>query len=152
MDRIDELLARACSQMPQTVLIGDVAAQDVDMESDVWIPGVAELVTLLEFSARFLEEAYTRHLYNSCDHLASLLAYPDDQVVFSALYTLVQATRRASFYGRHHRCSAGATGNTQVQARLWELVQTRGDKNPQVTALSFSRRQVLSFPLPLPGV
>ena len=120
-DRLDVLLARVVARLPQSALDKQFVSSSVDPAG--WVPDNVELVMILEWTSHFLSESSNRHAYNSCELLAGLLSHPSDQVVMASLYTLLQATRRISLCGRHHRCSSGVSGSPIIQQRLWQMVQ-----------------------------
>ena len=135
IDRLDALFARAVAELPKSALIPESIPADVDPTA--WVPESDQLVLLLEWTSHFLCESTNRHAYNSCELLAALLAHPADRVVMAALYALLQATRRNSLCGRHHRCASGVCGSPATQQRLWQMVQTRADINAAAPSLSF---------------
>lgn len=79
---------------------------------------------VLRFTALVLEHSYTRHLYNSIEHLVSLLVASDMEVVLSVLGVLYVFSKRSSFIPR-----LPAEKRKAIQQRLQCLGETWGGKN-----------------------
>ena len=81
LDKLDEVLER-CSQMqPDNEWL--MACDMPGRESDKTL-----LFACLQFTANLVEQSFTRHLYNSMDHLTSLLSSSDMSVVLAVLDVL----------------------------------------------------------------
>lgn len=81
LDKLDDVLER-CSQTQsdnQWLLACDLPGHESDKQL---------LLAVLQFTANLVEQSFTRHLYNSMDHLTALLSSSDMSVVLAVLDVL----------------------------------------------------------------
>ena len=58
------------------------------------------LLAVLQFTALLIEHSYSRHLYNSIEHLTTLLISTDFHVILSVLNLLYVFSKRSIFINR----------------------------------------------------
>ena len=58
------------------------------------------LLAVLQFTALLIEHSYSRHLYNSIEHLTTLLESTDFYVILSVLNLLYVFSKRSIFITR----------------------------------------------------
>jgi E3 ubiquitin-protein ligase HUWE1 len=58
------------------------------------------LLAVLQFTALLIEHSYSRHLYNSIEHLTTLLESTDFHVILSVLNLLYVFSKRSIFINR----------------------------------------------------
>lgn len=58
------------------------------------------LMHIISFTALLIEHSFSRHLYNSLDHLITLLSSSDMQIVLSVLGLLFVFSKRSNFIGK----------------------------------------------------
>ncbi|CAN0188024.1 unnamed protein product [Lampetra planeri] len=116
LDRFDGILAEACGTVEATswLLVCDQ-------------PGNKQLKALLlstlNFTALLIEYSFSRHLYSSIEHLTTLLASSDMQVVLAVLNLLYVFSKRSNYITR-----LGSDKRTPLLARLQHLAESWGGK------------------------
>ncbi|KAK9830284.1 hypothetical protein WJX72_010812 [[Myrmecia] bisecta] len=80
------------------------------------------VIAILRVSSSILENCSNKHLFQSYEHLTSLLAAPDPEVVTATLQTLVAFVRKT------HASSVRWHGLTELNSRLLCLAQGWGGK------------------------
>lgn len=91
MDKLDEVLERCC----HSEVHWSLACNQPENEKDRQL-----LLVVLQFSALLIEHSFTRHLYNSMEHLTTLLSSSDMTVVLAVidvLYVFRSVNDLASF-------------------------------------------------------
>uniref|UniRef100_A0A4W5NRB2 HECT, UBA and WWE domain containing E3 ubiquitin protein ligase 1 n=1 Tax=Hucho hucho TaxID=62062 RepID=A0A4W5NRB2_9TELE len=83
----------------------------------------ALLLAVLNFTALLIEYSFSRHLYSSIEHLTTLLASCDMQVVLSVLNLLYVFSKRSNYITR-----LGSDKRTPLLARLQHLAESWGGK------------------------
>ncbi|MEQ2252103.1 E3 ubiquitin-protein ligase huwe1, partial [Ilyodon furcidens] len=83
----------------------------------------ALLLAVLNFTALLIEYSFSRHLYSSIEHLTTLLASCDMQVVLSVLNLLYVFSKRSNYITR-----LGFDKRTPLLARLQHLAESWGGK------------------------
>uniref|UniRef100_A0A3B4H3G2 E3 ubiquitin-protein ligase HUWE1 n=1 Tax=Pundamilia nyererei TaxID=303518 RepID=A0A3B4H3G2_9CICH len=83
----------------------------------------ALLLAVLNFTALLIEYSFSRHLYSSIEHLTTLLASCDMQVVLSVLNLLYVFSKRSNYITR-----LGSEKRTPLLARLQHLAESWGGK------------------------
>ncbi|CAG07441.1 unnamed protein product [Tetraodon nigroviridis] len=78
---------------------------------------------VLNFTALLIEYSFSRHLYSSIEHLTTLLASCDMQVVLSVLNLLYVFSKRSNYITR-----LGSDKRTPLLARLQHLAESWGGK------------------------
>ncbi|CAB1330156.1 unnamed protein product [Coregonus sp. 'balchen'] len=89
----------------------------------------ALLLAVLNFTALLIEYSFSRHLYSSIEHLTTLLASCDMQVVLSVLNLLYVFSKRSNYITR-----LGSDKRTPLLARLQHLAEKYP---PSATTLHF---------------
>uniref|UniRef100_A0A183IVW6 HECT-type E3 ubiquitin transferase n=1 Tax=Soboliphyme baturini TaxID=241478 RepID=A0A183IVW6_9BILA len=85
LDLFDDVLEEACRRNPDSWLL------ECDRSEPVLLPGV------LNFTSHLFEHTFSRHLYNSMEHLITLLESSRMNVVLSTLSLLYVFSKRSSF-------------------------------------------------------
>ncbi|KAB5546135.1 hypothetical protein PHYPO_G00068640 [Pangasianodon hypophthalmus] len=83
----------------------------------------ALLLAVLNFTALLIEYSFSRHLYSSIEHLTTLLASCDMQVVLSVLNLLYVFSKRSNYITR-----LGSDKRSPLLARLQHLAESWGGK------------------------
>uniref|UniRef100_A0A3Q3W3I7 E3 ubiquitin-protein ligase HUWE1 n=1 Tax=Mola mola TaxID=94237 RepID=A0A3Q3W3I7_MOLML len=83
----------------------------------------ALLLAVLNFTALLIEYSFSRHLYSSIEHLTTLLASCDMQVVLSVLNLLYVFSKRSNYITR-----LGSDKRMPLLARLQHLAESWGGK------------------------
>ncbi|CAF0785839.1 unnamed protein product [Brachionus calyciflorus] len=116
LDRFNSILEQSCAHKPE---------QSWQLACD--LPENIKLKTLvlavLQFTALLIEHSYSRHLYNSIEHLTTLLESTDFLVILSVLNLLYVFSKRSIFINR--------LSNDKKQAlvqRLLYLAESWGGK------------------------
>ncbi|XP_067024084.1 E3 ubiquitin-protein ligase HUWE1-like isoform X5 [Acropora muricata] len=124
MDKFDEILASVAKPVNGSSWI--LAYDKLDQLEGLEIASEKRCLVnhVLRFTALVLEHSYTRHLYNSIEHLVSLLVASDMEVVLSVLGVLYVFSKRSSFIPR-----LPAEKRKAIQQRLQCLGETWGGKN-----------------------
>lgn len=93
LDLFDSLLEAACqtTQEGQWCLPCDSPGREQEKEL---------LLYILQFTALLIEHSFSRHLYNSMEHLTALLSSSDMQVVLGVLNLLYVFSKRSNFITR----------------------------------------------------
>ncbi|XP_059588545.1 E3 ubiquitin-protein ligase HUWE1 isoform X3 [Alligator mississippiensis] len=86
-------------------------------------PLKALLLAVLNFTALLIEYSFSRHLYSSIEHLTTLLASSDMQVVLAVLNLLYVFSKRSNYITR-----LGSDKRTPLLARLQHLAESWGGK------------------------
>uniref|UniRef100_A0A8B9MUX3 HECT-type E3 ubiquitin transferase n=1 Tax=Accipiter nisus TaxID=211598 RepID=A0A8B9MUX3_9AVES len=81
----------------------------------------ALLLALLNFTALLIEYSFSRHLYSSIEHLTTLLASSDMQVVLAVLNLLYVFSKRSNYITR-----LGSDKRSPLLSRLQHLAEVRG--------------------------
>lgn len=99
MDKFDEILASVAKPVNGSSWI--LAYDKLDQLEGLEIASEKRCLVnhVLRFTALVLEHSYTRHLYNSIEHLVSLLVASDMEVVLSVLGVLYVFSKRSSLKG-----------------------------------------------------
>jgi E3 ubiquitin-protein ligase HUWE1 len=96
LDRFNAILEQACTRTTPN------AQQSWQLTCD--LPESFKLkqllLALLQFTALLIEHSYSRHLYNSIEHLTSLLESTDFLVILSVLNLLYVFSKRSIFINR----------------------------------------------------
>lgn len=91
LDKFDEILGEACSTIEghqwQYKVDGDKLLRDL-------------VLGILNFTALLIEYSCSRHIYNSIDHVISLMCVADLEVTHSVLNLLYTFTKRSTFLTR----------------------------------------------------
>uniref|UniRef100_A0A4W3GQ80 E3 ubiquitin-protein ligase HUWE1-like n=1 Tax=Callorhinchus milii TaxID=7868 RepID=A0A4W3GQ80_CALMI len=83
----------------------------------------ALLLAVLNFTALLIEYSFSRHLYSSIEHLTTLLASCDMQVVLAVLNLLYVFSKRSNYITR-----LGSDKRTPLLTRLQHLAESWGGK------------------------
>ncbi|XP_051864983.1 E3 ubiquitin-protein ligase HUWE1 isoform X7 [Pristis pectinata] len=83
----------------------------------------ALLLAVLNFTALLIEYSFSRHLYSSIEHLTTLLASCDMQVVLAVLNLLYVFSKRSNYITR-----LGSDKRTPLLSRLQHLAESWGGK------------------------
>ncbi|XP_029463820.1 E3 ubiquitin-protein ligase HUWE1 isoform X4 [Rhinatrema bivittatum] len=83
----------------------------------------ALLLAVLNFTALLIEYSFSRHLYSSIEHLTTLLASSDMQVVLAVLNLLYVFSKRSNYITR-----LGSDKRTPLLSRLQHLAESWGGK------------------------
>ncbi|XP_069065433.1 E3 ubiquitin-protein ligase HUWE1 isoform X1 [Pleurodeles waltl] len=83
----------------------------------------ALLLSVLNFTALLIEYSFSRHLYSSIEHLTTLLASSDMQVVLAVLNLLYVFSKRSNYITR-----LGSDKRTPLLSRLQHLAESWGGK------------------------
>ncbi|XP_053908122.1 E3 ubiquitin-protein ligase HUWE1 [Cuculus canorus] len=83
----------------------------------------ALLLALLNFTALLIEYSFSRHLYSSIEHLTTLLASSDMQVVLAVLNLLYVFSKRSNYITR-----LGSDKRSPLLSRLQHLAESWGGK------------------------
>uniref|UniRef100_A0A4X2LQ38 HECT, UBA and WWE domain containing E3 ubiquitin protein ligase 1 n=1 Tax=Vombatus ursinus TaxID=29139 RepID=A0A4X2LQ38_VOMUR len=81
------------------------------------------LLAVLNFTALLIEYSFSRHLYSSIEHLTTLLASSDMQVVLAVLNLLYVFSKRSNYITR-----LGSDKRTPLLSRLQHLAESWGGK------------------------
>ncbi|XP_069501404.1 E3 ubiquitin-protein ligase HUWE1 isoform X3 [Ambystoma mexicanum] len=81
------------------------------------------LLSVLNFTALLIEYSFSRHLYSSIEHLTTLLASSDMQVVLAVLNLLYVFSKRSNYITR-----LGSDKRTPLLSRLQHLAESWGGK------------------------
>ncbi|XP_077002927.1 E3 ubiquitin-protein ligase HUWE1 isoform X13 [Tamandua tetradactyla] len=81
------------------------------------------LLAVLNFTALLIEYSFSRHLYSSIEHLTTLLASSDMQVVLAVLNLLYVFSKRSNYITR-----LGSEKRTPLLTRLQHLAESWGGK------------------------
>uniref|UniRef100_A0A8C7CCP9 E3 ubiquitin-protein ligase HUWE1 n=1 Tax=Neovison vison TaxID=452646 RepID=A0A8C7CCP9_NEOVI len=81
------------------------------------------LLAVLNFTALLIEYSFSRHLYSSIEHLTTLLASSDMQVVLAVLNLLYVFSKRSNYITR-----LGSDKRTPLLTRLQHLAESWGGK------------------------
>ncbi|XP_064415282.1 E3 ubiquitin-protein ligase HUWE1 isoform X2 [Latimeria chalumnae] len=81
------------------------------------------LLAVLNFTALLIEYSFSRHLYSSIEHLTTLLASSDMQVVLAVLNLLYVFSKRSNYITR-----LGSEKRTPLLSRLQHLAESWGGK------------------------
>jgi E3 ubiquitin-protein ligase HUWE1 len=99
LDRFDKILSEACRNDQDSAVADPTQCifmcprlQDEQFKRKV--------VAVLYFTALLVEHSYTRNIYNSTEHLCTLLASPDMDVVLAVLNLLYVFSKRSNFISR----------------------------------------------------
>ncbi|UYV80320.1 HUWE1 [Cordylochernes scorpioides] len=103
LDIFDGILEAAC-QKSKWCLLCDMAGNEARKEL---------LLEVLHFTALLIEHSFSRHFYNSMEHLTSLLGSSDMQVVLAVLNLLYV------FRGKHHQHFWSGAGLTHFCFQSW---------------------------------
>ncbi len=94
LDRFNSILESSCARVPD--------AQSWQLACD--LPENSKLkmllLAVLQFTALLIEHSYSRHLYNSIEHLTTLLESTDFHVILSVLNLLYVFSKRSIFINR----------------------------------------------------
>ncbi len=94
LDRFNSILEAACARVP------DQSSWQLACD----LPENAKLkmllLAVLQFTALLIEHSYSRHLYNSIEHLTTLLISIDFHVILSVLNLLYVFSKRSIFINR----------------------------------------------------
>ncbi|XP_023930490.1 E3 ubiquitin-protein ligase HUWE1 [Lingula anatina] len=117
LDVFDEVLEKACrkEQDKQWVLPCDMEGNE--KEKDL-------LLSVLQFTALLIEHSFSRHLYNSMEHLTTLLSSSDMTVVLGVLNLLYVFSKRSNFITR-----LAADKKQALIVRLTHLAESWGGKD-----------------------
>ncbi|XP_014678654.1 PREDICTED: E3 ubiquitin-protein ligase HUWE1-like, partial [Priapulus caudatus] len=114
LDHFDSILENACAKASDTawILSCDKAGN---------AQGKALLLHVLHFTALLIEHSFSRHLYNSMEHLTTLLASSDMAVALAVLNLLYVFSKRSNFITR-----LAADRKQALLARLTHLAESWG--------------------------
>lgn len=94
LDMFDEMLARCCKKEHKN-------QWSLPCDSEQLQEKNKELLThIILFTALLIEHSFSRHLYNSMEHLITLLSSSDMQVVLSVLSLLFVFSKRSNFIAK----------------------------------------------------
>jgi E3 ubiquitin-protein ligase HUWE1 len=93
LDRFNSILEQACAKVPAHSW---QLACDLSENSKL----KSLLLAMLHFTALLIEHSYSRHLYNSIEHLTTLLESTDFQVILQVLNLLYVFSKRSIFINR----------------------------------------------------
>lgn len=94
LDIFDEILGQCCEKQHENQWTLPCDLPDMD-------PKRKELLMhIISFTALLIEHSFSRHLYNSMDHLITLLSSSDMQIVLSVLGLLFVFSKRSNFIGK----------------------------------------------------
>ncbi|XP_048739045.2 E3 ubiquitin-protein ligase HUWE1-like isoform X5 [Ostrea edulis] len=92
LDKFDEILEKACKkEVDKWTLACDVPTNDRLKEL---------LLYMLDFTSLLIEHSFSRHLYNSMEHLTTLLSSCDMTIVLGVLNLLYVFSKRSNFITR----------------------------------------------------
>lgn len=94
LDTFDEILAKCCYKQHQNQWNLPCDSPTMDAESKEL------LMEVMSFTALLIEHSFSRHLYNSMEHLITLLSSTDMQIVLSALGLLFVFSKRSNYIGK----------------------------------------------------
>lgn len=94
LDRFNSILEAACARLPEQT--SWQLACDLPENSKL----KTLLLAVLQFTALLIEHSYSRHLYNSIEHLTTLLISTDFHVILSVLNLLYVFSKRSIFINR----------------------------------------------------
>ncbi|XP_076304373.1 LOW QUALITY PROTEIN: HECT, UBA and WWE domain containing E3 ubiquitin protein ligase 1 [Tachypleus tridentatus] len=116
LDKFDTILEAACQKIKegQWCLPCDMPGQEKNK---------ALLLQILQFTALLIEHSFSRHLYNSVEHLTTLLSSSDMQVVLGVLNLLYVFSKRSNFITR-----LNAERRQALLIRLTYLAENWGGK------------------------
>lgn len=117
LDRFNSILESACAKVP------DQSSWQLacDMPDNLKLKML--LLAVLQFTALLIEHSYSRHLYNSIEHLTTLLISTDFQVILSVLNLLYVFSKRSIFINR-----LSADKKQALLQRLLYLAESWGGK------------------------
>ncbi|XP_076109103.1 E3 ubiquitin-protein ligase HUWE1-like isoform X2 [Mytilus galloprovincialis] len=134
LDRFDEVLEKTCKKEEGKWTLSCDQSGKEDMKS--------LLLHVLHFTSLLIEHSFSRHLYNSMEHLTTLLTSCDMTVVLAVLNLLYVFSKRSNFITR--------LANDKKQAliiRLTHLAESWGGKeNGFGLAECCKNSQVSEFP------
>lgn len=93
LDLFDSLLEAACHTGPEGHWCLHCDRPGCEQEKEL-------LLCILQFTALLIEHSFSRHLYNSMEHLTALLSSSDMQVVLGVLNLLYVFSKRSNFITR----------------------------------------------------
>lgn len=75
---------------------------EADMSAGAPVPSQLKdlLIHVISFTSLLIEHSFSRHLYNSMEHLTTLLSSSDMQIVLSVLNLLYVFSKRSNFISR----------------------------------------------------
>lgn len=122
LDRCDQILEASCAK--PAVGLDQAAALTSGQQSWHLACDLADnggggklkmlLLAVLQFTALLIEHSYSRHLYNSIEHLTTLLESTDFHVILAVLNLLYVFSKRSIFINR--------LSNDKKQALLQRLL------------------------------
>lgn len=95
LDRFNAILESACARVPDPARSWQLAC---DLPENVKLKNL--LLAVLQFTALLIEHSYSRHLYNSIEHLTTLLESIDFLIILSVLNLLYVFSKRSVFITR----------------------------------------------------
>ena len=110
LDRFNAILETSCVKQPTTASIDSSSTNTTTNTSTSWWQLACDLsenaklkmllLAVLQFTALLIEHSYSRHLYNSIEHLTTLLESTDFHVILSVLNLLYVFSKRSIFINR----------------------------------------------------
>jgi E3 ubiquitin-protein ligase HUWE1 len=94
LDRFNSILELACAKTP------DQSSWQLACDFPENSKLKMLLLAVLQFTALLIEHSYSRHLYNSIEHLTTLLESTDFHVILSVLNLLYVFSKRSVFITR----------------------------------------------------
>ena len=96
LDRFNSILELSCVKTPADSATSWQLACDLAENAKLKML----LLAVLQFTALLIEHSYSRHLYNSIEHLTTLLESTDFHVILSVLNLLYVFSKRSIFINR----------------------------------------------------
>jgi len=116
LDMFDDVLDSACKRDHEKQWVLPVDLPENESHKQV-------LLQVLQFTALLIEHSFTRHLYNSMEHLTTLLSSSDMTVVLGVLNLLYVFSKRSTFITR-----LSSEKKEQLVVRLTHLAESWGGK------------------------
>ncbi|XP_044741696.1 E3 ubiquitin-protein ligase HUWE1 isoform X4 [Chrysoperla carnea] len=117
LDTFDVILEEACARQidNEWALVCDVYFTNDNKKLLLWV---------LHFTTLLIEHSFSRHLYNSMEHLVSLLSSSDMQIVLGVLNLLYMFSKRSNFITR-----LNSEKRQTLLIRLFYLAESWGGKD-----------------------
>ena len=149
LDRCDQILEASCAKPAIAAAAAPVEVtassqqQSWHLACDMAENGKLKMLLLavLQFTALLIEHSYSRHLYNSIEHLTTLLESTDFHVILAVLNLLYVFSKRSIFINR--------LSNDKKQALLQRLLYL-AEVSPISNGHSgFGQLEILSVYIPV---
>eukprot|EP00794_Sanderia_malayensis_P006098 gene6098-6802_t len=99
-------------------ILGEVAKP---VEGKTWLNKRELIHEILKFTSLLIEHSYARHLYNSVEHLVSLMDCGDESIILSVLNLIYVFSKRSNYLSR-----MSSENRKSLQQRLFTLGETWG--------------------------